>query len=492
MTTLLDFINGNTPTPTAPAQPITPVDLAIPLMDFQRDALKFILRGEPHTLASLQMGLGKTPIGIAAIASAHAAGVGPALVVCPATLVFNWQREFAKFAPHLRVAALSGEKPYPIPDVDACIMSEAVVKDWAESLLNKFRVLIVDESHMFKNPKAVRTKALAQVASTVDTLRVLMTGTPNPKGTTEEFVGQFNVLGDVSWRDIKGKGHFYSRFCPKMNSWGTRGSAHLTEFGDLLKSTFMVRMLRSEVLPGFREGDDGHITKGRSAVLFQCDDKFAKDYCRAEDDLREFLRGEGRDVRGYDKAQALVTLNVMRQLAGMAKINPTISHVKNVLDNIDGGVFVVAEHSEVIDRLALGLSKYDPVVINGSTSKKGREEAVDAFTNGDSRVMVGQVKAAGVGLTLHGGGINHRVVIAQLPWNPSDLLQAEDRLYRHGQTKDVDIEVCLSAIDGRWTIDERLWGRLEAKQFDTEMILDGEGSYLLYDPTDDILDSYRD
>jgi superfamily II DNA/RNA helicase len=227
-------------------------------------------------------------------------------------------------------------------------------------------------------------------------------------------------------------------------------------------------------------------------VLFQCDDKFAKDYCRAEDDLREFLRGEGRDVRGYDKAQALVTLNVMRQLAGMAKINPTISHVKNVLDNIDGGVFVVAEHSEVIDRLALGLSKYDPVVINGSTSKKGREEAVDAFTNGDSRVMVGQVKAAGVGLTLHGGGINHRVVIAQLPWNPSDLLQAEDRLYRHGQTKDVDIEVCLSAIDGRWTIDERLWGRLEAKQFDTEMILDGEGSYLLYDPTDDILDSYRD
>lgn len=489
MTTLLDFINN---TPPAPIPAIEPVELAVPLMDFQRDALKFILRGEPHTLASLQMGLGKTPIGIAAIASAHAAGVRPALVVSPATLVFNWQREFRKFAPGLTVAALSGETPYPIPDVDVCVISEAVLKYWADSLLSKFRVLVVDESHLFKNPKSQRTKALATVASTIDTLRILLTGTPNPKGTTEEFVGQFNVLGDVSWRDIKGKGYFYSKFCPKVNGWGARGSANLTEFGELLKSTFMLRMLRSEVLPGFREGDDGYITKGRSSILFDCDDRFAKEYCRAEDDLREYLRGEGRDVRGYDKAQALVTLNVMRQLAGMTKINPTISHVKSILDNEDGGVFVVAEHAEVIDRIALGLGKYNPVVINGSTSKKNRELAVDAFCSGDSRVMVGQVKSAGVGLTLHGGGLNKRVVIAQLPWNPADLLQAEDRLYRHGQTKDVDVEICLSAIDGRWTIDERLWSRLEAKQFDTDLILDGEGNYLLYDPTEDILESYRD
>ena len=488
MTTLLDFIQNKTP---APPTPIEPVELALPLMDFQRETLNHILRGEPHTLAALQMGLGKSPIGIATIASAHAAGETPALVVCPATLVFNWEREFAKFAPHLTVQILRGEKPYGLGSADVCVISEAVLSSWQDHLVNRFKVLVVDESHMFKNPKASRTKALVNIAESVTRLRLLLTGTPNPNGTTEEFVGQFNVLGSEAWRDIKGKGNFYTKFCPKVDSWGKRGKANLGEFNSLLTDSFMVRMLRSQVLPGFRDGDENQITKGRDAILFNCSDKYAQDYKRAENDLRSFLAGEGRDTRGYDKAEALVTLNVMRQLAGMTKLNPTINHAKSVLDNVAGGVFVVAEHSEVLDRLALGLSAYNPVTISGRTSPKEKERAVDAVTTGKTRVLVGQVKAAGVGLTLHGDGLNHRVVVAQLPWSPADLLQAEDRLYRHGQTHDVDVEVCLSAIDGMWTIDERLWSLLESKQFDTEEILDGEGNYLIYDPTDNILDGYR-
>ncbi len=100
--------------------------------------------------------------------------------------------------------------------------------------------------------------------------------------------------------------------------------------------------------------------------------------------------------------------------------------------------------------------------------------------------------AAGVGLTLHGGGINHRVVVAQLPWTPADLKQAEDRLHRIGQTHDVLVEVALAAIEGIWTIDERLWAMLEKKNFSSTTITDGQGEWLLSEVQDALLDSYRD
>jgi SWI/SNF-related matrix-associated actin-dependent regulator 1 of chromatin subfamily A len=96
-----------------------------------------------------------------------------------------------------------------------------------------------------------------------------------------------------------------------------------------------------------------------------------------------------------------------------------------------------------------------------------------------------------VGLTLHGNGLNHRVVIAQLPWTPAELRQAEDRLHRMGQTKDVHVEVTLCNIEKRWTIDERLWGVLEAKAFRTGELIDGEGEYLLDGIQEGVIDSYR-
>jgi len=106
-------------------------------------------------------------------------------------------------------------------------------------------------------------------------------------------------------------------------------------------------------------------------------------------------------------------------------------------------------------------------------------------------VLVGQITAAGVGLTLHGDGRNHRVVIVQLPWTPADLKQAEDRLHRIGQTKDVHVEIALCAIDNIWTIDERLWNILEAKNFNTTSAIDGDGEFLLAAAQDSLLDTYR-
>lgn len=490
MSTLADLLAGNAPAP-APAftdvAPIPIVDLALPLMDFQQEAVAHALRpvkGAPYAYLALDMGLGKTPCGIAVVASCHKAQGGKHLVVVPPSLRINWEREFGKFAPWLSVAILKGTKPTALPDVDVLIIGDSTIAHWELALMGKVMSLVVDESHRHKNGKSKRAKALANIANTVQGARVLLSGTPTPNGRHYELASQFDILGKRAWNDIGGVGTFWGRFCPKTDAWGGRGNAEGDVLHAFMTDTFMMRRRRDDVidLPN----------KGRSAVSMECAGKASKDYISAENDLIAWLSDQGRDTRGAERAEALVRMNTLRRLAGEAKVQAVVEHVKELLEDGNGGVFVVAEHKDVMDRLMMGLAKYAPVSVQGGMSDSAKQEAVDAFSSGQSRVMVGQIIAAGVGLTLHGNGLNHRVVVVQLPWTPADLRQAEDRLHRIGQTNDVEVEVALAHISGRWTIDERLWTMLENKNFATGEVIDGSGDYLLDNSTaDGVLDTYR-
>jgi SWI/SNF-related matrix-associated actin-dependent regulator 1 of chromatin subfamily A len=244
---------------------------------------------------------------------------------------------------------------------------------------------------------------------------------------------------------------------------------------------FMIRMRRDDVidLPN----------KGRSIVAIEGSGKAARDYPRIEDDIIAYLRGEDREWRGAARNEALVRMNTLRHTAGMAKVDGIVQHVDDLLDST-GGVFIVAEHHDVMDSLAMKI-KHPLVEVRGGMDDRDKQAAVDAFVTGKARVMVGQIVAAGVGLTLHGGGLNTRVVIAQLPWTPADLRQAEDRLHRIGQTNDVHVEIMLCNLENRWTIDERLWSVLEHKAFNTGVLIDGEGEFLLENIQDGVLDTYR-
>lgn len=488
MSTLADLLAGNTSTP-APATftDVTPVDLALPLMDFQQEAVAHALRptkGAPYAYLALDMGLGKTPCGIAVVASSHKAQGGKHLVVVPPSLRLNWEREFGKFAPWLSVAILTGTKPSALPDVDVLIIGDSTIAHWELALMGKVTSLVVDEAHRHKNGKSKRAKALANIANTVQGARVLLSGTPTPNGRHYELASQFDILGNRAWNDIGGKGTFWGRFCPKTDAWGGRGNAEGDVLHAFMTDTFMMRRRRDDVidLPN----------KGRSAVSMECAGKASKDYISAENDLIAWLSDQGRDTRGAERAEALVRMNTLRRLAGEAKVQAVVEHVKELLEDGNSGVFVVAEHKDVMDRLMMGLAKYAPVSVQGGMSDKAKQEAVDAFSSGQSRVMVGQIIAAGVGLTLHGNGLNHHVVVVQLPWTPADLRQAEDRLHRIGQKRDVLVEVALAHISGRWTIDERLWAMLESKNFATGEVIDGTGDFLLDDGiADGVLESYR-
>ena len=499
-------------TPAAPAQPVELVDLALPLFDFQVEAVEHAMRdmvGKPYGYIGLDMGLGKTPCGIAVAASLAAVEETPVLVVVPPSLRVNWTREFFKFAPWLKTATITGSKPEPgdvIPDgIDVLIMGDAGLTGWADFLTGKVRGIIVDEAHRFKN-QSKRTAALVQLATgkkrtkddfgrpqvlvlapeqDLPRVRVLMSGTPVPNGRHQELATQVDVLGDGAWRDIGGKGKFWNHYAPQVDQWGGRASQDGEGLFHAMSNSWFFRRLRGDVLE--------LPAKGRTALHLEGQGKAVREYKKAEADLIEWLREKqnGQITMGQRRAQALIKLMALRKLAGEAKVKAVVEHVKELLDEHPGGVFVVAEHRDVMDGILIGLSKYNPTTVQGGMTDADKADNVDRFCSGESRVLVGQITAAGVGLTLHGGGLNHHVVVAQLPWTPADLKQAEDRLHRIGQTHEVQVEVALAAIEGTWTIDERLWGMLEKKNFASTQITDGDGEFLMDEVIDGLLESYR-
>lgn len=486
------------------------VETALPLMDFQRETVQSILAsGRHYAYVGHPMGLGKTPIGLSLAASWVKAGLRPILVVVPPSLRLTWVKAVEKFTPWLSVEVLKGKKPpegmTELPDTDLLILGDSSLKavhnkhagynepkwepvGWAQFLMGRVAGLLVDEAHRHKNNSG-RGRAIGLVANSLgDAPRVAMSGTPTPNGRHEELPNQIEILGDGAWLDIGGKGQFWNYYAPKKDSYGGRTSQHGPELHAAMSSTWFYRRKREEVieLPN----------KGRSDLYLEGSGRFMKEYIKAEDDLIEYLKDkqDGKVTDNQIRAEALIRLNVLRRLAGAAKVPALLDHVKELLsDTENGGVFIVAEHHNVMEDIAIGLQRYDPAWVMGGMSDQEKQDEQDAFNSGETRVMIGQITAAGVGLTLHGDGRNRRVVVAQLPWTPAELVQAEDRLYRIGQTRDVEVEIglCVNPTTNRLTVDERLWTTLEDKNFNAGMLNDGEGEYLLRQIQDSVLDSYR-
>lgn len=460
-------------------------DLALPLLDYQREAVEFAL-SQRMAYLGLDMGLGKTACAIAIAVAVSATKPGrPVLAVVPPSLRTNWVREFHKFAPTATVSLISGKKPHALPNVDVIVCGDSTLEAWAPVLVGGVSAIIVDEAHRTKNKEARRTKAIKSIAGSLPphSVRVLMSGTPAPNGRATELVTVFDILDQ--WKVVGGKGEFYRYFAPPAkNGYGREHiEERFTELGERIRSTFMYRRLRDEVL--------SLPNKGRSTVALDCGGHHATRYKKAEQDIYSFFREENRSTSGLDKAQALVLLNTLRKLSGEAKIPALIALIKEMFEDDKSGIFVVAEHSAVIDALQVAfLGKC--VTIRGGMSDNDKTEAVDAFNSGRIPLLIGQITASGVGLTLHGDGRNHRVVFAQIPWTPAELRQAEDRLHRIGQTKDVHVTVCLSAIEGAWTIDERLWMLLDSKAFSASAIENGKAETLTdRSVLEGILETYR-
>ena len=490
------------------------VDTAMPLSDYQVEGAKFAL-AKRRVLIADEMGVGKTPQAIGIVLSAVTAGHSPILFVVPPSLRLNTQREFARFAPtlkvhtittkdsevvggewrekivptgkgakmkHKRVKYIYGGTVVDYPPCDVLLIGDLSIAGHATQLKSVVKGIVVDECHRMKSiTRAQRTRAVVDIAQALpaDAVRVVMSGTPlinHPLDLIPSLL-VLNRMDDFAQNGLDGLDYFKGRFAPKIDRWGARGVAHTDELHDTLFNSFAIRRKREEVLT--------LPNKGRISYHVEIAPAIADKYMDAEADLFSYIE-LAKDTPSAEramKAEAISRINTLRELAGHGKVAGVVDYVKSLLEENEQ-VFITCTHRAVAEAYVNHLSKVkmpdgkfcNVVRIEGGMSDKAKMASVDAFQSGEANVLVGNVIASGVGITLTSG--RHHVN-AEMCWTSADLLQCEDRLCRRGQEREVVSHIMLGCIEGDLTIDERLFAIVDAKCGILAQVLDGVSHELM-------------
>lgn len=419
-----------------------------------------------RVLLGHEMGLGKTVMAIIAAQKVRqdieaAGGVFTGVVICPASLKVNWQREIQKWAPGSVVRAVGGTKPfeYDRGDVDWIVINYDVTHAWSETL-HSFspNVVIVDESDYIKSPKARRTKATQAICEDAE-YRFLLTGTPI-RNRAVELWEQFKAMGRHaefgSWKRFATR--YAAAYVGRFGwEYGTPEQSRLIELHNEMRAKGMyVRLEKADVLTELP-------AKQRAMVTVELTNR--RTYDRAERDFLSFLREmEGSEaVLRASRAEHLVQIERLRQLSADGKLRAAIEWITDFLSS-GKKLIVFAGHRSVQQRL---LAEFpDAAQVLGDTTD--RQAQVDRFQTDDGcRLIICAPKAAGAGITLTAA--SDVLFVEESEWTPRDYDQCEDRAHRIGQTDSV---TCWYLV-GENTVDERIVRLIDKKRTITDAVIKG-------------------
>jgi len=475
-----------------------PIPAGLEYLPFQKAGINLALQmmhdGDGVLIAD-EMGLGKT---IQAIGVINSTPYRKILVLCPASLKLNWRNEMRKWLvnKNMSIGVAFSNLPWPRTDViiinydiltQPCKFCKGKPKEVKKAclkckgkgskiifpeLLNMWDVIIADECHTCKNPQTNRTKMFMRLDGRI---KLALTGTPILNKPIE-------IQTILSWLDKKTWGNrwaFANRYCGMYkDQYGMHmdGASNLPELQKKMRQSLMIRRLKKDVLkdlpPKFRQvielpaaGLEGAIKEEweahknleasienlKIAVQLAKTSENDEDYSNAVAKLKE-----GRNAAFTEMARIRVEI-------AEKKTPYIITHLKEALESGNKIVFF-AHHHIMIDAVK---DKFKGcVVITGKTSLTNRQKAVDSFQK-DPKVLlfVGNMKAAGVGLTLTA---SCHVIFGELDWVPANLSQAEDRTHRIGQKDNVLIQHLV--LEG--SLDSVMAKRVIAKQGMIKMALD--------------------
>jgi SWI/SNF-related matrix-associated actin-dependent regulator 1 of chromatin subfamily A len=412
------------------------------LRDFQIKGVEFLASKDRAYLAD-DMGLGKSYQVVAAADKIRATRI---LVICPASLKLNWQNEFMKWAKIRRNLHVVSKAADAIPaHAEVLIVNyEALLND---SLFNRlmtmtFDLLVCDEAHRLKTHTASRTRRVlgprqdgALGVASRCRRAWLLSGTPAPNDASElytackfadEFRGNF-------WT-------FRQTFCVCIQtSYGSKivGHRNVNTLKGMLKK-FTLRRTAEEVLKDLPPitYSDIKLTPKSGKQLRDNDIAWRKIIEQYDANIANMDAEELSEL--FSRAAA--DLAPLRHMIGTVKAPEIVSLVTGELEDGLPKIIIFAWHRVVIETLKAGLAKYRPVVIDGSTPMVERQTAVDRFqTDPETRVFIGNILAAGEGLTLTA---SNQVLFAEQSWVPKDNLQAAKRAHRIGQTRPVMVRFC--------------------------------------------------
>lgn len=438
------------------------------LFKHQEVGVEFLKKKEKCILAD-EMGLGKTRQSI--IASHEKDDQGVKLIIVPASLKINWEREIKMIYPDQGVFTIQSGPEVDIPKKDWVILNYDMLKKYKDQILSmkdEIKTCIIDEAHYIKGKKAIRSKITLEIVKELDQVYCL-TGTPIQNRPVELF----NLLRAIDHPLGKRKSFYSKRYCGghlrtivKKNGqvirfWDESGATNLPELR-ALTSDVILRRTKDEVLD--------LPEKMISVEIVDLNRLWQKEYDQAWDKYLEWItqNPEGKDIDNIMSAQALVELMKLKQVCSEAKIDRIVSDIQNAVDQ-DSKVIVFSQFTNTIKLLREKLQdKAIPSVrLTGQDKMEERQKSVDEFQNNSAvKVFVGNIMAAGVGLNLTAAS---QVMFADMDWSPAVHDQATDRAHRIGQKGTVNVYYYVAV----GTIEEDIVDILQSKLKTIKTILEG-------------------
>ncbi|WP_417006696.1 SNF2 helicase associated domain-containing protein [Aquibacillus salsiterrae] len=433
------------------------------LHPYQKDGFKWLKSLASYGFGGIladDMGLGKTIQSIAFILSELSTirpDKQPALIVCPSSVTYNWQKEMTKFAPELETLIVDGTKAERLKlvqtwtDFDVIITSYPLLRSDIKSYEGmKFHVVFFDEAQVFKNPLTQTARVVKKIEANH---RFALTGTPM-ENALEELWAIFHVV-------------FPELFLG------------LQEFSELTNKQ-IARRIRPFMLRRVKEDVLGQLPEKRETI----------DYAELLPDQKKLYSSYLAKLR-HDTFKHLdqetIRKNKIKILAGLTRLRQLCCHPALFVDGYQGSsakfeqLKSIIEQSRLAGRRVLVFSQFTKMLqligqelayqglpyfyLDGQTGAEERVELCERYNQGERDIFLISLKAGGTGLNLTGADT---VIFYDSWWNPAVEEQAADRAHRIGQKRAVQV----IKLVAKGTIEEKMNVLQEKKRHLIEEIID--------------------
>ncbi len=435
------------------------------LLNFQKEGLDFLIKSSGNALLADEMGLGKTVQTLSYVATEKQ--TFPVLVVAPLVTLNNWEREISKFlkkksrngriveSDSPSVTIIRTGKKQELPKTDIYVINyELLFKRYDDLTKVGIRTIVCDEVHNLRSKTTQKYKAVKKLGGLSSVLyRIGLSGTPIYNRGSEIW-----PIIDIIKPGLLGS---FKEFCEYFCYVNEKGKAIVLEnkrasLRNELQKHVMLRRKKSDVLKELKD-------KVRYKEVIASDTDY---YIEELDKIWKKLEEEQKDAENEFSKSASYQRAIQseRQIAGVAKLPHVINFVKNIME-IEESVVVFCHHKIIHKLLHESLQEFSPVSIIGGQSDSLRQDQIDRFQKGESKLMIAGIRAGNVGINLTKAKY---VIFAELDWSPAIHRQAEDRLHRIGQKNTVFAYYLI----GNGTLDDHVANILVDKSYEIDEIMD--------------------
>jgi len=435
------------------------------LMNFQKEGLDFLLKSSGNALLADEMGLGKTVQTLSYVSTEKQ--TFPVLIVAPLVTLNNWEREIQKFlkkksrngrileSESPSVTLIRTGKSKELPKTDIYVINYELLLKRSDDLEQVgIRTIVCDEVHNLRSKTTQKYKAVKKLAALPSVhYRIGLSGTPIYNRGSEIW-----PIIDILKPGLLGS---FKEFCEYFCYVNEKGKAIVLEnkrasLRNELQKHVMLRRKKADVLKELKD-------KVRYKQVIASDTDY---YLEELDKIWKKLESEQKEAQTEFSKSASYhrAIQSERQIAGVAKLPHVINFVKDIME-IEESVVVFCHHKVIHKLLHESLQDFSPVSIIGGQSDSLRQDQIDKFQKGESKLMIAGIRAGNVGINLTKAKY---VIFAELDWSPAIHRQAEDRLHRIGQKNTVFAYYLI----GNGTLDDHVASILVDKSYEIDAIMD--------------------